>query len=1549
MSSVARPPSANNPHRPAGALKLDINDNNNSSSADENNLPTPMDGFISQLRSIGHSKVNEYRILGAVGKGKFATVYKAEVISSGIIVALKKVQIFDMMNIPSREKCLREIKLLESLQHPHIIRYLDSYIEPSSNELVIVLQWAKGGDLKKILKKKKSELDKKQAEGNDYPGSINDYCFTEHEIWRYTYELSSGLNHMHCIASDSLVRWKPANNPNQHWTAKRIDEAQIGDLFQGFNGEPTVIKHITHGRTYLHTVKIDDFELKVTSNHDLVFEWRYNPTLYYRAIADNNNYQFILHYHDGALKSQFYSCLCSEFSADMQSISDTLYSEMTKNNAPLTQFLDNNAAVDFLFNWLYTQDRWSSVQQRGDFLVRGSIIKIQAKYWARHHNELLNKPYPTLAAIALPSDNISPAAETILPRGNSLITSFSHTSPISSLRFHRNESGLYEWQSHNSVDALDLVILSNSANISSAQRLIERMAEKQEAKVAIIDLTLVATTAALDLLAASGASFAICLGDMAQSIYQSHVQILRSWQNQYEILFSVVQYKQQQWHSGFNSNLSNLRAIEDFKLRLEMIFQYLSNGNLEELKLKENFCSPLSALRNFKGLQLDSNLSDFTGVEVSDDFHCFTLWNGIITGNSMRVLHRDLKPANIMLGSENRVLLGDLGLSRYFSEQTMEAFSKVGTPLYISPEVLTGNGYSFAADTWSLGCILYELCSLISPFKPQTEGVNLFQLFGNIKQGNFTPLRRNQLYSDELIGLVESMINLEPNNRPTLEAVCSAAAKHIPANERVKLDRPISAVRPLSAAAVLRPISAKSANTPTNIQQIATAVAAPSLQPITEVPSAELEEKAKEQIKSPLAKAVGPKKSTVESKKAKDLAEERKEKQAAEASATAAAAAAASAAEKQKVEQAKAKARAKAAAAEELQRQQQRGAAAAAEEAERVAMAAVVAQREALEGERIRLNSQMEQRDKRRKQGVEQQERNNHATTSPPGASNHINFIDVQTTSAISRPPPNSLPPSNQANGKTAKNNAVSKPPLPNTIKASNSDSNSRPQSSNPSSRPSSASRKREPFDIAAHPCDLIAEENLEKLKLLNYEQLFCRQYSFPWLVHNYFCVQQRIASSNRADNLQFIYFIYLSCWLVQHVSAVNSLQLHALLIQHFDRENQRDEVYVRDLAQRRTLISALVEAIKSNNIILTSIDLNVPELESGFGRSICLLLARLLDHIFMFRLFKPPNPKGVSTLSLLSGNASNPNSRPNSAFGSVRTLGNNISAAKWSLPAPIYAEEPVIIDGELNALEIEAGESEVKEEGEHTADDLEEDLNEPEAAADLKQETLSSPVPVANSSNTPAREWRLEYERVLSSKLLVPKKYGASGLNSSSLIDRLQYSLQQSDLLKHVTPTLSKQLTSHSSHLKQTLQHIETTEAQINRDSAYSAQQAQLLQNSVAMEKLQSFTAQLTASIAADTAELNRLEDAVQSAKQSIAQKTSATSDSGPLLQLRAATKAIQTDLAQLELRIQMAQSLTLQSSYKQHQQKQSAAAKSALPGVTYAQAKRLSRDKSH
>lgn len=117
-------------------------------------------------------------------------------------------------------------------------------------------------------------------------------------------------------------------------------------------------------------------------------------------------------------------------------------------------------------------------------------------------------------------------------------------------------------------------------------------------------------------------------------------------------------------------------------------------------------------------------------------------------------MHRDLKPANIFINHNDDLKLGDLGLGRDFSSQTMEAFSRVGTPLYMSPEVLQGSGYDFQCDVWSLGCIGYELCALRNPFKDETKKMSLYDLFQKIIKADYPPLSSSR-YSSELLYIID--------------------------------------------------------------------------------------------------------------------------------------------------------------------------------------------------------------------------------------------------------------------------------------------------------------------------------------------------------------------------------------------------------------------------------------------------------------------------------------------------------------------------------------------------------------------------------------------------------------------------------------------------------------------------------------------------------------------------------------------------------------------------------------------------------------------------
>lgn len=80
-----------------------------------------------------------------------------------------------------------------------------------------------------------------------------------------------------------------------------------------------------------------------------------------------------------------------------------------------------------------------------------------------------------------------------------------------------------------------------------------------------------------------------------------------------------------------------------------------------------------------------------------------------------KILHRDIKPANIFL--DKTVKLGDFGLARILNENSEFAHTQVGTPYYMSPELIEDNKYNDKSDIWACGCLLYEMCALQPPFQ----------------------------------------------------------------------------------------------------------------------------------------------------------------------------------------------------------------------------------------------------------------------------------------------------------------------------------------------------------------------------------------------------------------------------------------------------------------------------------------------------------------------------------------------------------------------------------------------------------------------------------------------------------------------------------------------------------------------------------------------------------------------------------------------------------------------------------------------------------------
>lgn len=133
--------------------------------------------------------------------------------------------------------------------------------------------------------------------------------------------------------------------------------------------------------------------------------------------------------------------------------------------------------------------------------------------------------------------------------------------------------------------------------------------------------------------------------------------------------------------------------------------------------------------------------------------------------HSQQILHRDLKSHNILLSEKKNVIkIGDFGISKILSSKS-KAYTVVGTPCYISPELCEGKPYNQKSDIWALGCTLYELLTLKRPF----EATNLPALVMKIIRGSFAPVAEH--YSRELRKLLLTLLDTDPNKRPTINQI----------------------------------------------------------------------------------------------------------------------------------------------------------------------------------------------------------------------------------------------------------------------------------------------------------------------------------------------------------------------------------------------------------------------------------------------------------------------------------------------------------------------------------------------------------------------------------------------------------------------------------------------------------------------------------------------------------------------------------------------------------------------------------------------------------
>jgi len=136
---------------------------------------------------------------------------------------------------------------------------------------------------------------------------------------------------------------------------------------------------------------------------------------------------------------------------------------------------------------------------------------------------------------------------------------------------------------------------------------------------------------------------------------------------------------------------------------------------------------------------------------------------GLKSLHGANILHRDIKAQNIFLITAREIKIGDLGVAKVTKGGM--AYTQIGTPYYMSPEIWRRRPYNKKSDIWSLGCLLFELATLKHPFEARDER----SLAEKVMRGTYAPIPST--YSTDLSTMVRMLLNVDPARRPTVEEI----------------------------------------------------------------------------------------------------------------------------------------------------------------------------------------------------------------------------------------------------------------------------------------------------------------------------------------------------------------------------------------------------------------------------------------------------------------------------------------------------------------------------------------------------------------------------------------------------------------------------------------------------------------------------------------------------------------------------------------------------------------------------------------------------------
>ena len=136
--------------------------------------------------------------------------------------------------------------------------------------------------------------------------------------------------------------------------------------------------------------------------------------------------------------------------------------------------------------------------------------------------------------------------------------------------------------------------------------------------------------------------------------------------------------------------------------------------------VQEDANPPYLVMELIEGMSLQDKLDKQGTVGVKEILRIgLQTAEGLAAAHKQGLVHRDVKPANILLeNGVERVKITDFGLARAADDASLTQSGTVaGTPTYMSPEQANGDAVDHRSDLFSLGTVLYAMCTGHSPFR----------------------------------------------------------------------------------------------------------------------------------------------------------------------------------------------------------------------------------------------------------------------------------------------------------------------------------------------------------------------------------------------------------------------------------------------------------------------------------------------------------------------------------------------------------------------------------------------------------------------------------------------------------------------------------------------------------------------------------------------------------------------------------------------------------------------------------------------------------------